>query len=938
MLGVMLQKLWHKKWMVVCLLLGCILLTATVVCFPLYRNAAYNRMLQDEFNNYLTENGEWPALFPLRTISQQDPGGKAMDRVEEFAYGLNDQLGTTGKMTVVYYYLTKQSAHSMMERGREGQFNVRPGFLSNLRDHAKILSGEMYSEDGISENGAIEVVISEAALVRQNLLVGEEIEFDKVRDEDGKPLRMVIRGVFAEEDRSDFYWQVSPDEMDEVCLMDEAVFKRQFTGDNAGKYSVTCNYYVLFEYEKLTAAEVDFTRKETKELLEKSSMRGVMKEPTFQQVLDNYVSKRTRISATLFMLQIPVLIMLCAFLMMISTQMYEMERNEISVLKSRGASRRQIFLLYLYQSIFLALIGGAAGLPLGALFCKLLGSAENFLQFNFSRKLVIQYTGDAFLYLLAALFCCIVIMTLPAVGHSKTSIVKLKQQRAVGKPSWWERIFLDVIFLGISLYGYYTYSSNSAAMTERVLSGESMDPLLYISSSLFILGVGMLTLRLQRLLVRFIYWVGKNLWGPAAYASLMETIKNGRKQQFIMLFMVLTISLGMFHATVARTILQNARENRDYLDGADLIVQEVWSDNSAFASNASGERVEFQYNEPDYSKYAALGGAKSYTKVIKDDRAQLYISGKDRYPLTVMGINTKEFGQNTRMPGGLLPQHYYQYLNELAVNTDGVIVSSNMRAEFDFNIGDKVTFRSKEGFEATGRILSFIDYWPGYQPVTTALNADGGVSTTKNYLLIANLGELQRRWGVTPYQVWITAKEEGSNEFFYQWIDEKNVRVKMYTDRNKDIDNVMKDPLLQGTNGILTLSFIVTIILCAVGYLIYWIMSIRSREMVFGVLRAGGMHKGELFFMLILEQIFSGIFSVFSGILIGRISSDMFVPILQNSYAAADQVLPMKLITDVSDLMRLYGVTAAVMVVCLLVITGIVFRLNVAKALKLGEE
>lgn len=938
MLGVMLQKLWHKKWMVVCLLLGCILLTATVVCFPLYRNAAYNRMLQDEFDNYLEENGAWPALFPLRMVSQQDPGGKAMESVEEYAYGLNGRLGTAEKMVVLYYNVVKTPAHSLMERGREGQFNLRPGFMSNLRDHVKILSGEMYSEEGVSESGALEVVISEAALVRQNLLVGEEIEFDKLKDADGKPLRLVITGVFAKKESGDFYWQTDPDEMDEACLMNEAVFKQYFTGENAGRFNITCNYYVLFDYKKLTAAQVDYTLSTTKELLEKSSMRGVMGEPAYQQVLESYVAKRTRINATLFILQIPVLIMLCAFLMMISTQMYEMERNEISVLKSRGASRRQIFLLYLYQSIFLALIGGAAGLPLGALFCRLLGSAENFLQFNFSRKLVIQYTGDAFLYLLAALFCCIVIMTLPAVGHSKTSIVKLKQQRAVGKPSWWERIFLDVIFLGISLYGYYTYSSNAAAMTERVLSGESMDPLLYVSSSLFILGVGMLTLRLQRLLVRFIYWVGKNLWGPAAYASLMETIKNGRKQQFIMLFMILTISLGMFHATVARTILQNARENREYLDGADLIVQEVWTDNSAFASGASGEKLEFQYNEPDFSKYAALDGAESYTRVIFDSKAKLALGGNNSQPLTVMGINTKEFGQNTRMPAGLLPQHYYLYLNELAVNTDGVLVSSNMRAEFDLNIGDKISFKSKEGFDATGKILGFIDYWPGYRPSTTQLNADGAVSTTNNYLLIANLGELQRRWGVTPYQVWITVKEEGNNDFFYEWIDEKGVRVKTYTDRSKDIDNVLKDPLLQGTNGILTLSFIVTIILCAVGYLIYWIMSIRSREMVFGVLRAGGMHKGELFFMLILEQIFSGIFSVFSGILIGNIASDMFVPILQNSYAAADQVLPMKLITDVSDLMRLYGVTAAVMVVCLLVITGIVFRLNVAKALKLGEE
>ena len=90
--------------------------------------------------------------------------------------------------------------------------------------------------------------------------------------------------------------------------------------------------------------------------------------------------------------------------------------------------------------------------------------------------------------------------------------------------------------------------------------------------------------------------------------------------------------------------------------------------------------------------------------------------------------------------------------------------------------------------------------------------------------------------------------------------------------------------------------------------------------------------------MLINEQIFSGLFSILAGIGIGKLTSEMFVPMLQSAYAAADQVLPMKLITNQSDMMRLYIVVAAVMVVCLLVLILLVFKLNVAKALKLGEE
>lgn len=152
------------------------------------------------------------------------------------------------------------------------------------------------------------------------------------------------------------------------------------------------------------------------------------------------------------------------------------------------------------------------------------------------------------------------------------------------------------------------------------------------------------------------------------------------------------------------------------------------------------------------------------------------------------------------------------------------------------------------------------------------------------------------------------------------------------------MEAVSKDPLLQGTNGVLTMSFIVMLVLCTAGYLIYWIMSIRAREMVFGVLRACGMHKGEIFKMLFMEQFFSGVCAVFAGIGIGKMTSAMFVPMLQRTYAAANQILPMRIISDAGDQMRLYGGILSAMLICLVVLTVLVFRLNITKALKLGEE
>ena len=253
-------------------------------------------------------------------------------------------------------------------------------------------------------------------------------------------------------------------------------------------------------------------------------------------------------------------------------------------------------------------------------------------------------------------------------------------------------------------------------------------------------------------------------------------------------------------------------------------------------------------------------------------------------------------------------------------------------------MGDKITYENNDRLQASGVIVGFFEYWPGYEPVLTELTPDGKVQKQEHFLLVGHYSALVQSWGATPYEVWITVDENGSDEAVYDWVQENKVRVSKYENKSLELKQVEEDPLLQGTNGILTMGFIVTIILCAAGYLIYWIMSIRSREMMFGILRACGMHKSEVFHILINEQIFYGLLSILSGIGIGKLTSMLFVPLLQSAYQADTQVLPLRLISETSDMLRLYGVVIAVMVVCLSVLIGLVFKLNISKALKLGEE
>ena len=625
--------------------------------------------------------------------------------------------------------------------------------------------------------------------------------------------------------------------------------------------------------------------------------------------------------------------MLAAFLLMISSQMYEMEKNEISVIKSRGSTRSQIFRLYFYQGLLLTILSGFLGIILGALFSKILGAAKNFLDFDTSRSLNVVFTDNARNYAIAGMIVSLMMITIPAIKNSKVSIVNLKQSKNSVKKPLWQKLYLDLILLGIALYGYYSFNKNMTNMSGNVLSGESLDPLLYLSSSLFIVGMGLLFIRIQPYFVKLIYIIGSKFWGPASYISFMETIKQGRKQQLIILFLIMTVSLGMYHSTVARTILDNAVENTEYNDATDMILAEKWTE----AVDTNGAKTGV-FIEPDFKKYATMDFADKYTRVYYDTFGYISEEKNKNQKISIMGIHTRDFGSMTYVDKNILGKHYYEFLNELALEPEGVILTSNFKTKYGYDIGDSFSFYNSNKTLASCKIVDFVDYWPTYAPTKTDLNPDGSSFTEDNYMAIINYDYSKKAFGLMPYEIWIDLKEDISQEDIYNWIEARDIRVKKYINREEDLRQTNEDPLLQGTNGILTLGFVVTITLCAVGYMIYWIMSIKERELIFGVLRASGFHKSEVVRMLLIEQVFTGGLGVLAGICIGFLSSNMFVPIIQTSFASSTQVLPLKLIIDTNDLIRLYGVIGGVMLLCLIVLVVLLFHMNVTKALKLGEE
>ncbi len=99
-----------------------------------------------------------------------------------------------------------------------------------------------------------------------------------------------------------------------------------------------------------------------------------------------------------------------------------------------------------------------------------------------------------------------------------------------------------------------------------------------------------------------------------------------------------------------------------------------------------------------------------------------------------------------------------------------------------------------------------------------------------------------------------------------------------------------------------------------------------------------GMTKKEIIQMLINEQIFSSGVSIVMGAALGILASRLFVPLVQIFYASTDQAVPLQVMFQTLDMIRLFSVVAIVIIICMIVLGKLISRINISQALKLGED
>jgi len=942
-----------NKWMVASLLIGVILAVAMVTTIPIYSRGILTRLLLRDLQVYQENSGIYPGSVEVGGYMTLDPEAES---ILGWYDELDEVVDREIRRGVVVPLLTESRVVEQsflrafpVDRPEDDALAASVVSVEGLFERVEPAIGSLPvagDEQRDGEDAILEAVITRETAAGGRFTYGQTYAMYAPRTEEPLPYRVRIVGVVDEADPSDVFWTFPLRRQNDALIMHANDVTRVVVTDNPLR-NLEVTWAYTYDYQQMSSEHAAPMFDFVEEYTQQARRVGLSVRLPAQRILEEYMIRERALTMTLWVLQVPLLLMLAFYLFMVSQVLIDHERNEIALMKSRGAQVGQVFMTYVILGVLLSVAGILVGPILGLWICQVLGASSGFLEFVQRKALRLEITGRTYLYGVSAALVALMTILIPALQASRTTIVHHKQRLSRGRRRpIWQVLYLDVVLVAIAGYGLYRVRARTELVELANLEAAelALDPVLLFVSTIFVVGLGLLFLRVYPFFVRLLYRAGSRRWSPAVFASLIQVGRGGGKDQFLMLFIILSISIGVYNADAARTLNQNLEERLRYNIGADVVLQEEWrqiSDSGSVMVEGGGApppglgeaESEGRYQEPPFRRFEELPGVASATPVFYEPDASGREFGGDSFSrLALFGIQPREFGEVGWFRSDLLPTHWYHYLNLLSESPAAALISRGLAEESDLEPGDPIYLTWRDQPATLYYVYGIVDYWPGYNPF------EARFGTGARHLAVVNLNYLQATSALEPYEVWMKLEPDTDSAALYAAIEDSGIDAVRFLDARQELIRERNDPMLQGTNGTLSLGFLVSLGVCFVGFLLYWTFSIRERTLQFGLFRAMGMSRSGIVTMLGLEQLFISGAAVAAGFGIGRIASDLFVPLLQVVRNAEDTVPPLRVISLFEDQLRITVFVTVMLLLGFAILSVFLFRIRIHQAVKLGEE
>jgi len=256
-----------------------------------------------------------------------------------------------------------------------------------------------------------------------------------------------------------------------------------------------------------------------------------------------------------------------------------------------------------------------------------------------------------------------------------------------------------------------------------------------------------------------------------------------------------------------------------------------------------------------------------------------------------------------------------ELMNRLGTRQDALLLPEQLAAELQVAPGDPLRLNVlvdeevRKGIDFT--VVGTFAYFPTMFP-------------EEALACVANLDYVQfGTAGVVPFGIWMRLAPDADGAAVAQGVTSRLQVIPEYVADLHAILSADQGRLERlGIFGVLSVCFIAAALLSALGLLMHSLVSLRARGLRFAVLQALGLDRSGVLITVFIEFSIVLLFSVFSGVLLGIVAAQLYVPFFQITESAVVPVPPYLPLIDQGRALLL----AVVMIVALVLAQGAILR------------
>jgi putative ABC transport system permease protein len=783
-------------------------------------------------------------------------------------------------------------------------------------------------------------MVSRAIAEKMGTQVGEiYIAYDRraMRRYEADPARLTLRvaGVWEPANRNAQFWDYVQIPPDNTLIVSIDAFAQR-VGPALTDEIYQALWYMPMDASEIYASDVNplLTRLRTLERAVEVILPSTTVDVSPIKALEQYRSAANLLGVMLLVSSVPVVGLVLAFVALIATLNAERQRNQIAVLRSRGATTGQIAGIAAMEGTVLGAAALALAIPLSLVFSSLMGQTRSFLNFTLRTDFRVGVTWPTLLFGALSMALSVLTQIAPSIGAARHTLVTYKQEQArTLRPPWWQRAWLDGLLLIPAVYGTYVLAQQGSLLgiVDVAEADPFSNPLLFLVPALTIVALALILLRLLPLLLRLV--AGLSVYTSSvsllmasrqlARASALHTAPLG--------LLILTLALSTYTASMAATMDDHLFDQQNYRVGSDVSLVDTGegvntSDVTIGSLGGAGGGEAALWRFPPVSDYLGLPGVLRAARVGRYD-ARIQTTG-GFVPGAYIGVDRVDFAPVAFWREDFALEPLGSLMNGLAESLDGVLLPRAFMTEQILNVGDRVAFTIQaydRSVTVQARVVGGFDYFPTWYP-------DSGP------LVVGNLDHffLQAQ-AELPYRVWMRTVADVDHVELAESVVQMNLGAEAMMVAQRSIAAEQRRPEHQGLLGLLSVGFSAAAVLTALGFMLYGLSSFRRRSVELGVLRATGLRSRHVAGIIGWElAMLLGVGGA-AGTGLGIWASRLYVPFLQLGTGAAARVPPYNVAIAWPALLRLYALFALLFVVALAVLVRQIVRLQLFQAIKLGE-